>query len=65
MPHDLEPAGRWIVALVETLAPQLLDGNLAADASALAAGLRREDDARAASSPGRWARPVCAGVPLL
>ena len=42
---DLEPAGRWIVALVETLASQRLDGNLAADASALAAGLRREDDA--------------------
>jgi FdhE protein len=40
---DLEPAGRGIVALVETLAPQL-EGKLAADARALAAAWRPEDD---------------------
>jgi len=42
---DLEPAGAWIVALVERLAAQPAAGSLAADVSALDAGLRRDGDA--------------------
>jgi FdhE protein len=42
---DLEPAGRMVVALVERLASQPLAGNLAVDARALDADLRREGNA--------------------
>ena len=42
---DLEPAGRWIVALAGRLAAQPLSGKQAEDAAALDAALRRERDA--------------------
>jgi FdhE protein len=42
---DVEPAGRWIVVLVERLAAQPLASSLAADARALDADLRREGNA--------------------
>ena len=41
---DLEPAGRWIVSLVERLAAQPLAGGLAKEASALDAHLRDQAD---------------------
>ena len=41
---DLEPAGRWIVSLVERLAAQPLAGGLATEASTLAADLRGQAD---------------------
>ncbi len=42
---DLEPAGAWIVCLVERLASPPLEGALAAEAAALAVDLRRRADA--------------------
>ncbi len=42
---ELEPAGRWIVSLVETLTSQTLEGALAKEAAALALDLRRRADA--------------------
>lgn len=49
---DLEPAGRAVVALVEALAAEPMDGRLAADLRALDRQLRGEADSRAASPIG-------------